>query len=238
MISHIDSNASKVASNPAGRKCVIEIGDFSPHLDSMQNVRGTVCLVMVTGAAAGLILPLVQGCSPKSAPPGSGAAASSAPLPVGLDGKPFTPITEDGFGHKVPTQAQGPLPSIRLWLGAAEVTAEMAITPIQDQTGMMFRTNMPENNGMIFPLAYPQQASFWMANCPLPLTAAYIDPAGQIVEIHDLHSFDTNSVASRANNILYVLEMNKDWFTRHHIVVGTTVVTEHGTLQATFRRSQ
>ncbi len=228
MVSHIDSNALKVALILPTRKCVIEIAFSSPHLGLMQKVRGMVCLAMV----------IVAGCSPKSAPPGANSTTAAAPLPVGLDGKPFKPVTEDGFGHKVPTQAQGPLPTIRLWMGAAEVTAEMAITPIQDQTGMMFRTNMPENNGMIFPLPFPQQASFWMANCPLPLTAGFIDPAGQILEIHDLHPFDTNSVTSTAGNILYVLEMNKDWFARHHIVVGTTVMTEHGTLQATFRRAQ
>jgi uncharacterized membrane protein (UPF0127 family) len=102
----------------------------------------------------------------------------------------------------LPTHAQSKLPTIRLWLGAAEVSAEMALTGIQQETGMMFRTNMDENSGMIFPLPYPQQARFWMANCPLPLTAAYIDPQGQILEIHELHANDTNGVVADASNIL------------------------------------
>jgi uncharacterized protein len=140
-------------------------------------------------------------------------------------------------GRKLPTHAQGKLRTIRLWLGAAEVSAEMALTGEQEETGLMFRTNMEENSGMIFPLPFPQRASFWMPNCPLPLTAAYIDPSGQILEIHELHANDTNSVVADSPNILYVLEMNQGWFDRHHLKPGTTVVTERGTLQQTFVRN-
>ncbi len=112
----------------------------------------------------------------------------------------------------------------------------MALTEAQQETGMMFRTNMDENSGMIFPLSFPRQAAFWMANCPLPLTAAYINPQGQILEIHELRANDTNSVVAEAPNILYVLEMNKGWFARHQIEPGTTVRSERGTLRETFGR--
>ena len=115
----------------------------------------------------------------------------------------------------------------------------MALTPMQQATGMMFRTNLDENAGMIFPLSIPQRAAFWMTNCPLPLAAAYIDPQGQILEIHELHANDATTVFSDARNIYYVLEVNQGWFGRHHIEPGTTVRTESGTLQETFvRRNQ
>lgn len=139
-------------------------------------------------------------------------------------------------GPPVPTHAQGKLPTIRLWLGSAEVVAEMALNDEQQQTGMMFRTNLDENSGMIFPLPQLERARFWMTNCPLPLAAAYIDPQGEILEIHELHANDANTVESKTRNIFYVLEVNKGWFDRHHIVPGTTVRTERGTLQETFRR--
>jgi uncharacterized protein len=189
------------------RKRGIEFAQLSAHLDPMK------CLVLI-----GLlgVLPLA----------GCGRKPTSMPAP---------PLT--GTAPALPTHAQSKLPAIRLWLGAAEVSAEMALTGIQQETGMMFRTNMDENSGMIFPLPYPLQASFWMANCPLPLTAAYIDPEGQILEIHELHANDTNSVVADASNIFYVLEMNQGWFARHHIEPGTVVRTERGTLQETFRRS-
>jgi hypothetical protein len=112
----------------------------------------------------------------------------------------------------------------------------MAIRDIEQETGMMFRTNLAENAGMIFVLPFPQRASFWMTNCPLPLAAAYISPQGEIVEIHELHANDTNSVLAKSSDILYVLEVNQGWFSRHHIEPGTIVRTEGGTLRETFFR--
>ncbi|HUC86078.1 MAG TPA: DUF192 domain-containing protein [Candidatus Acidoferrales bacterium] len=139
-------------------------------------------------------------------------------------------------GPQLPTQAQSKLPTIRLWLGAAEVSAEMALTPIEQETGMMFRTNLAENAGMIFVRPRAERASFWMTNCPLPLSAAYISPQGEILEIHELHANDATPVESQARNIYYVLEVNQGWFDRHHIMPGTFIRTERGTLQETFRR--
>ena len=134
----------------------------------------------------------------------------------------------------LPTQAQPKLRTIKLWLGAEEMNAELAVTQKEQQTGMMFRTNMTENAGMLFPLPFTQKASFWMANCPLPLSAAYIDPEGIIREIHDLQPYNTNSVQSASGNIRFVLETPRGWFERHHIGVGTLIRTEKGPLMETF----
>ena len=134
----------------------------------------------------------------------------------------------------LPTHAQPKLRTMKLWLGAEEINAELALTPKEQQTGMMFRTNMPENTGMLFPLPVTQQASFWMANCPLPLSAAYIDPEGIIREIHELEPHNTNSVWSASDNIRFVLETPRGWFERHQIGAGTLVRTEQGSLMETF----
>jgi len=73
-----------------------------------------------------------------------------------------------------------------------------------------------------------------VANCPLPLSAAYVDPNGQIVEIHDLHANDTNPVTAGSSNIFFVLQVNQGWFARHQIEPGTIMRTEKGTLRETF----
>jgi uncharacterized protein len=99
---------------------------------------------------------------------------------------------------------------------------------------MMFRTNLAENAGMLFPLPFTQRASFWMKNCPLPLSAAYIDPDGVIQEIHDLQPHNTNAVMAASNNIRFVLETSQGWFGRHNVRVGMTVRTERGSLMDTF----
>lgn len=123
---------------------------------------------------------------------------------------------------------------MKIYVGPQEMIAELALTLQQERTGMMFRTNMDENAGMLFPLPYTQRASFWMKNCPLPLSAAYIDEEGIIQELHELHSFDTNAVLAASDNIRFVLETPQGWFQRHGIHTGMAVATERGPLMQTF----
>jgi uncharacterized protein len=150
--------------------------------------------------------------------------------------EPPPPATSTANIPGLPAQAQPKLRTIRLWLGPAEVAAEMALTPEQEQTGMMFRTNLDENAGMIFVFPRPWQASFWMKNCTVPLSAAYIDPEGAILEIHDLEPQNTNSVLAQSPDVQFVLEVNQGWFKRHQVETGVYVRTEKGTLQETFAR--
>lgn len=111
---------------------------------------------------------------------------------------------------------------------------ELALTPKQQLTGMMFRTNLAENAGMLFVFPAPHRASFWMKNCPLPLSAAYIDPEGVILELHDLQPHNTNSVVASSEQVQFVLETSQGWFRRHHVTTGMVVRTEHGSLMSTF----
>ena len=169
--------------------------------------------------AAGLLLALLAGLLIHTGCNKSGGETNSPPA-------------DDPFA---PTQAQPKLPTIKLWLGAEELAAEMALTAQQERTGMMFRTNMAETEGMIFVLPYTQRASFWMKNCYVPLSAAYIDPDGVIQEIHDLQPQNTNTVVATSDNIRFVLETPQGWFDRHHVRTGMTVRTEKGPLADTFR---
>ena len=135
-----------------------------------------------------------------------------------------------------PTHAQPKLPTIKIYLGAETLDAEQALTQREVMTGMMFRTNIQETDAMIFVFPQPFRAAFWMKNCPESISAAYIDPAGVIQEIHHLEQNDTNSVVAANDNIQFVLETKEGWFTRHHIGTGTVIRTEKGSLQQTFFR--
>ncbi len=137
-----------------------------------------------------------------------------------------------------PVQAQPRLQTMKLWVGPEELVTELALTPQQERTGMMFRTNMPENEAMLFVFAVPHQASFWMKNTVLPLSAAYIDPEGTILEIHDLQPHNTNAVVAASDRVQYVLETNQGWFRRHTVKIGSVLRTERGTLQETFFKRQ
>jgi uncharacterized membrane protein (UPF0127 family) len=137
-----------------------------------------------------------------------------------------------------PTEAQPKLPTIKIYLGPETLDAEMALTPKETQTGMMFRTNIQDSDSMIFLLPYPMRADFWMKNCPESISAAYINTDGVIEEIHHLEKNDTNGVFANTDDIRFVLETSDGWFQRHNISAGTVIRTEKGSLADMFLRSQ
>jgi uncharacterized membrane protein (UPF0127 family) len=145
---------------------------------------------------------------------------------------PVTPVSPSA--PALPTHAQPKLPTMKLWMGSEEIIAEVALNEEQQRVGMMFRTNIEENSGMLFVFAGPSRQSFWMMNCPENLAGAYIDPNGRILEIIDMHANDTTPLLSKTGNVQYVLEMKEGWFKRHKIGEGTLIRTERGSLRETF----
>ena len=164
------------------------------------------------------------------------AALTGAPVFTGCQKTAAPPAAGSATDLQLPTQAQPKLPTLKIYLGAETLDTELALTPLQEETGMMYRTNILETDSMLFVLPYPQQASFWMTNCPVSLSAAYITPDGIIAEIHHFEKNDATPVYSATNNIQFVIETSDGWFVRHHVNPGMVVLTERGTLAATFLR--
>lgn len=160
--------------------------------------------------------------------------AGCKPSPVVTTPSASTNPTDSVLDDGAPTHAQGKLTTMKLWMGAEEMTAELALSNMEIRTGMMFRTNMDENAGMLFVFSGPHQAGFWMKNCPLPLSAAYIDPDGKILEIRELEPFNTNTVLAVTDRVQYVLETSRGYFDRKKISPGMVIRTERGTLRQTF----
>ena len=140
--------------------------------------------------------------------------------------------------NSLPTQAQPKLSTMKIYLGAETLDAELALTEIQERTGMMFRTNIQDTDAMLFVFPFPQRANFWMKNCPESISAAYISPDGVIQEIHHLEKNDTNPVVIRRRKTsgIFVLETSDGWFARHNVNTGAVVRTERGALAETFSR--
>jgi uncharacterized membrane protein (UPF0127 family) len=136
----------------------------------------------------------------------------------------------------LPKQAQAKLPTMKIYLGAETLDAELALTDEQEQTGMMFRTNILDTDAMLFVLHDTMRADFWMKNCPESISAAYIMPDGIIAEIHHLEKNDTNGVVAATDNIRFVLETSDGWFARHNVNTGMVITTEKGSLAETFLR--
>lgn len=154
----------------------------------------------------------------------AGTQTASAP-------KFVTGAEDPSGGHPQPK-----LQTMKLWVGTNEITAELAMTWPQIQVGMMRRTNMAEMDGMLFTFPSPGQRAFYMRNTVLPLSCAYIDPEGTILETYDMKPLEEAPIQSKSDQVQYVLEMNQGWFERHGVKPGVAVSTERGTFPQTFRK--
>jgi uncharacterized membrane protein (UPF0127 family) len=103
------------------------------------------------------------------------------------------------------------------------LTAEVADTPQASENGLMFRDSLPENRGMLFVFDQPKKASFWMRNTRIPLSIAYLDSTGKILEIKSMKPLDETVVPSVSDQVAYALEVNQGWFDRHGIAAGAKV---------------
>jgi len=162
----------------------------------------------------------------------------TATLLAGCKKSHETTATPPSLEDLLPKQAQPKLPTMKIYLGAEILDTEMALTDRQIHTGMMFRTNIPETDSMLFVLPVPQRANFWMKNCPESISAAYITPDGTIQEIHHLEKNDTNGVVAARDDIQFVLETKDGWFARHNVSTGMVIRTEKGSLAETFFRDR
>jgi uncharacterized membrane protein (UPF0127 family) len=131
-----------------------------------------------------------------------------------------------------PPVAQARLPTKKLWIGSQELVSEIARRRLELETGLMFRTNLAPNEAMLFLLPFPQQAQFYMKNTLIPLSCAYINGEGIILEVHEMKPKDENLIRSATDNIQFVLEVNQGWFGKNHLGPGTLIRTETGPLSA------
>jgi len=119
------------------------------------------------------------------------------------------------------TAQDGPqkLPSITLNAGMHLIQAEVAQTPEQRSTGLMFRTTMGTNEGMLFAFEEPGQQCFWMKNTLLPLSVAFVADDGSVVNIENMKPQTLDSHCS-TKAVRFVLEMNDGWFAKRGIKPG------------------
>jgi uncharacterized protein len=115
------------------------------------------------------------------------------------------------------------LKTVELKILNANLKAEVADTPQASENGLMFRDSLPEDRGMLFVFEQPKTASFWMRNTKIPLSIAYIDSRGKILEIRSLKPLDETAVLSASDRVAFALEVNQGWFGRHGISPGAQI---------------
>ena len=122
----------------------------------------------------------------------------------------------------LPAAANAQMPMTELGAGMFRIETEVAATNADRQLGLMNRKSMPLQHGMVF--VFPQQARhcMWMKNTLLPLSVAFLDDDGRILNIEDMQpqTEDSHCAASPAR---FALEMNLGWFRERGIKPGDLI---------------
>jgi len=137
--------------------------------------------------------------------------AAAALAASGLLGLGFTAAAQGG--------PQPRLPTVQITAGMHLIRAEVAQTPSQQAAGMMFRTEMGANDGMLFVNEERGMRCFWMRNTLIPLTIAFIADDGTIVNLADMQPRSDESHCSAAP-VRFALEMRHGWFAQRGIKAG------------------
>lgn len=114
------------------------------------------------------------------------------------------------------------LPAVPLQAGLYIIQAEVARTPLERQIGLMHRPSLPVNRGMLFVFEVPATQCFWMKDTLVPLSAAFLQDDGTIVNVVDMQPRSEESHCS-ARPVRYVLEMNQGWFAKRGFKPGSRI---------------
>lgn len=118
--------------------------------------------------------------------------------------------------------AQAEMPHADLSVGFYRVDAEVAATLPDRMQGLMQRTSLGPQQGMVFSFTYVDRHCMWMKNTLIPLSVAFLDEQGVIVNIADMQPQTENNHCAAAPT-RYALEMNRGWFSQRGIRAGMRV---------------
>ncbi|OIQ73489.1 hypothetical protein GALL_448730 [mine drainage metagenome] len=112
----------------------------------------------------------------------------------------------------MPTQAT-------IAVGVQQIQVEVASTPQQLATGLMGRRSLPDGHGMLFVFGRTQRVCMWMKNTLIPLSVAFIDSHGNVVNVDEMQP-QTLTPHCGMLPVAYALEMPAGWFTTHRVGRG------------------
>ena len=121
--------------------------------------------------------------------------------------------------------------------GSPRLNLEVARTPAEHEKGLMDRDSLPPDNGMVFVYTSPASEGYWMKDTRIPLSIAWLDQNGTILDIQDMDALDDQNVhypgvgtlpitqppSTPVSRYFYALETNLGWFDAHGVGVGQQV---------------
>ena len=123
---------------------------------------------------------------------------------------------------EAPKKAQ-PSVFVTLLSNGINIVAEVANSPETRSRGLMCRLNLKDDSGMLFVFSESQERSFWMKETYIPLSIAYLNELGVILNIENMSPHNLSSVQS-SGPTMYALEMNEGWFEKNGIGVGDMIL--------------
>ncbi|HET7404408.1 MAG TPA: DUF192 domain-containing protein [Usitatibacter sp.] len=118
--------------------------------------------------------------------------------------------------------AEATFRSAHVKVAGHEMKVEVAETEPQREQGLMYRKSLGRNDGMLFLFEEPAYHAMWMKNTLIPLSVAFIDAKGEILNILDMEpeTLDSHMAAGPA---VYAIEANKGWFAANKVKAGDKV---------------
>ncbi len=107
--------------------------------------------------------------------------------------------------------------------GLQHFTVELALTPAQQEQGLMFRRHMAADAGMLFVFDQPQIMDFWMHNTYIPLDMLFVAPGGRIVDLHERAVPLSDAIIVSHAPAIAVIELNGGTVDRLGIKIGDVV---------------
>lgn len=126
-----------------------------------------------------------------------------------------TPLLTAHLSNKLPYQST-------LRINNHKIYTEVVDNNKTRARGLMFRQSLPQEAGMLFVFQDEQPRCFWMKNTSIPLSIAYINSQGEILDIFDLQPHDETSVCS-TQPAMFALEVNQGWFNQKGITIGDKI---------------
>jgi uncharacterized membrane protein (UPF0127 family) len=126
--------------------------------------------------------------------------------------------------QQMPAGAKQPseFPRAKLTAGMFVIDAAVAANDADREQGLMYRTELAPNEGMLFVFGENAVHCFWMKNTLIPLSIAFMRADGTVTDIDEMQAETTNNHCPR-NNGVYALEMSKGWFSSKGITPGTKI---------------
>jgi len=123
-----------------------------------------------------------------------------------------------------PVRAQpGPLRTVDLSIDMRVIHAEVADTVAARMQGLMYRTSLAPNSGMLFVYEQPAMECMWMKNTLVPLSVAFMDDKGTIINVARMQPQTEDSHCTE-RPASYALEMEQGWFARNGIRPGAVLL--------------